>query len=238
MRGGPGERSGRVVYGVPMIGRITGRIERVSESLAVVVPPVGGEPGPIAYEVLVPGFLAPSLADRAGQSVTLVTLHYLESQNQGASYVPRLIGFEHVAQREFFELFTTVKGIGNRKALRALAREPADIAGMIAARDLRGLSSLPEIGKRMAETICAELNGKVERFLIAPAEPGPRREPKPIAGGALAEAIAALTALGETPTEADRKVRLALERLGPGAWSVEQVISAVFQGGNTQGSAR
>ncbi len=59
--------------------------------------------------------------------ITLTTFQYLESQGQGSSVIPRLVGFQSTAEREFFELFTTVKGIGNRRALRAMAEDPGVI---------------------------------------------------------------------------------------------------------------
>src|SRR5712671_6350629 len=91
---------------------------------------------------------------------------YLEGQGQGTSFVPRVLGFATPREREFFELFTTVKGLGNKRALRALAREPVEIAGAIAEKNTRALQELPEIGKRLAETVIAELTGKVEKFVV------------------------------------------------------------------------
>jgi Holliday junction DNA helicase RuvA len=106
-----------------------------------------------------------ALAARIGQPVRFHTLHYLEGQGQGSSFWPRLIGFQHAADRAFFELFTTVKGIGNRKALRALQLPFGRVAAAIAERDHALLQSLPEIGRRTAEAICVELKGKVDPFV-------------------------------------------------------------------------
>jgi Holliday junction DNA helicase RuvA len=106
-----------------------------------------------------------ALAARIGQPVRFHTLHYLEGQGQGSSFWPRLIGFQHASDRAFFELFTTVKGIGNRKALRALQLPFGRVATAIAERDHALLQSLPEIGKRTAEAICVELKGKVDPFV-------------------------------------------------------------------------
>jgi Holliday junction DNA helicase RuvA len=121
----------------------------------------------LVYEVHVPAFVVTRMSQRVGQKVTLKTLHYLESHNQGSSFLPRLAGFLSDEDRDFFELFTTVKGIGNRKALRALAIDTGQIAMAIADRDTSFLQSLPEIGKRTAETIIASLNGKVDHFASA-----------------------------------------------------------------------
>lgn len=61
----------------------------------------------------------------------------------GEGSLPRLIGFEAARDRQFFELFTTVKGIGNRKALKAMAIEPAAIAALIVAKDAKARPNYP-----------------------------------------------------------------------------------------------
>ncbi|MFO0782161.1 MAG: Holliday junction branch migration protein RuvA [Phycisphaerales bacterium] len=122
--------------------------------------------GDLTYEVLVPAADTMVLAASLGQRMTFHTLHYLEGQGQGSSFWPRLIGFRSVRDREFFELFTTVKGIGNRRALRALQLPFARVAEAIALRDLATLQSLPEVGRRTAEAICVELKGKVDAYVV------------------------------------------------------------------------
>jgi Holliday junction DNA helicase RuvA len=126
----------------------------------------------------VPAADAMSLAARIGEPVRFHTLHYLEGQGQGSSFWPRLIGFQNASDRAFFELFTTVKGIGNRKALRALQLPFGQVAEAIAARDHGLLQSLPEIGKRTAEAICVELKGKVDPFVRSLGAPAGRQPAK------------------------------------------------------------
>lgn len=215
-----------------MICRITGILEHVDDRAAIVAPPGSG----LAYEVLLPRFLAQRLASKVGESITLMTHQYLEGQGQGSSFVPRLIGFSSAHERDFFELFTTVKGIGNRKALRAMSVDPAGIAGAIAAKNARKLTELPEIGKRMAETIIAELTGKVELFL------GAEMDEALEAGSAVAgaprdavadDAIAALTVLGETRADAERMVARAIERAsrdGRTFASADALVDFMFAG--------
>lgn len=215
-----------------MICRLTGTVESVegnSVSLRV------GEG--VCYEVLVPAFMAGSLTARAGERVMFTTMQYLEGQGQGTSFVPRIIGFETAGDRRFFELFTTVKGIGNRKALRAMAAPPAEIARAIAGKDTGALKKLPEIGARMAETIVAELSGKVEPFLSA----GVSGEVVAVArsvrataySGPAGEAVEVLIALGETRDEAERRVGLGLKRAeteGSSPQSSDEVLRFVYAG--------
>lgn len=144
-----------------MIARITGMLEQIDDGEALIA-----LPGGVAHQVLVPAYLARRLAENAsGATVTLHTLEYFESQNQGASFIPRLIGFASIAERSFFELLTSVKGLGNKRALRAMAGEPGLIARAIHDRDTRALQRLPEIGPKLAELIVHELKSKVEPYV-------------------------------------------------------------------------
>ena len=150
-----------------MIARLSGILLELDGYTAVIAPEA--LPG-LAYEAMLPAYLARTLAERIGEPVGLHTIEYLEGQNQGASFIPRLIGFADSREREFFELLTSVKGLGNKRALRAMAVEPATIARAIAERDTRFLQRLPEIGPKLAELIVHELKTKADKFALSAAE--------------------------------------------------------------------
>lgn len=193
-----------------MIRKIAGRLDAVElgQSAAALIE-IGSDG--LTYEVLLPRYLADRLAaDGIGGRIELHTRQYLEAVGQGTSFIPRLIGFATEADRKFFELFTTVKGLGNRRALRAMAQEPAVIAAAIAAKDAKALQRLPEIGKRLAETIIVDLTGKVDGWLgageiaglnLAAAGVEARSRPR-----AVEAAIDTLLALGETRGDAERMI--------------------------------
>ena len=143
-----------------MISRIEGTLERVGEDRALIAV------GATAYEVSIPAADVQRLQERIGEMVVLHTLHYLESQGQGSSFWPRLIGFQSEADRAFFELITSVKGIGVRRALRALTIPFPRVAEAIVRKDLGTLVALPEIGRKTAETMVLELRDKVERHAM------------------------------------------------------------------------
>lgn len=146
-----------------MICKIHGRLENLAGSFAHIELTNG-----LTYEVMLPAYAAARLGGDIGRNVTLHTINYLEGSSSGGNMIPRLAGFLTEEDRRFFDLFTSVKNIGPRKALRAMALATHQIAAAIADRDVKMLQSLPEVGKRTAETIVAELNGKVDRFLTAP----------------------------------------------------------------------
>jgi Holliday junction DNA helicase RuvA len=149
-----------------MITRIDGILEQAGEGSVHV------RVGDVTYELLVPACDEAEWMSSVGSRVSLHTLHYLESQGQGASFWPRLIGFREPGDRDFFDLFTSVKGIGMRRALRSIAIPPARIAEAIVVRDTALLMSLPEIGKKTAETMVLELRDKVTSFAMRAGELG------------------------------------------------------------------
>jgi Holliday junction DNA helicase RuvA len=206
-----------------MIRKIAGRLEGMEGLGALVVPSGSG----LTYEVLVPAYLAERLLGQVGRSIELLTLEYLEGQGQGASFIPRLVGFGSAEERKFYELLITVKGMGNRKALKSLAIEPGAFARAIAERDARALQQLPEIGKRMAETVIAELVGKVEPFVTYDGARPSERRAVSAAKGPVADAIAALVALGESRADAERLVDR-VSSTDPTLESAEAIIGAAL----------
>ena len=123
-----------------MITRLRGKLVAVDEGKVMIAV------DSITYELLIPAADVEKHLDRISQQIEFHTLHYFEGQSQGSSFIPRLVGFSCDRDREFFQLFTTVKGIGNRKALRALIRPFGEIATAIANKDSSALLSLPELG--------------------------------------------------------------------------------------------
>ena len=187
------------------------------------------ECGAFTYELLVPATDEPRLSMQVDEMVSFHTLHYLEAQGQGSSYIPRLIGFASPEDRDFFTLFTTVRGMGNRKALRALTMPFGAVAEAIAGKNVDILKSLPEVGKRTAETIVAELHGKVDRFI----------ELKPLDDAGLSpeatgtrvlrqDTVNVLKQLGESPMRAQELVERAL-RADPQLESPDDLLAAALR---------
>ena len=221
-----------------MINRIEGILESVEETAALVVV------GEIAYEIAVPAADIPELYSRIGSRMTFHTLHYLESQGQGSSFWPKLIGFQSSKDRAFFELITTVKGIGVRRALRALTIPFARVAEAIVMKDLALLMSLPEIGRKTAETMVLELRDKMDSYTKAAStsatskSPTRKSEPKSAVGSpanatgalnasAMMDAMNVLVQLGESRIDARALIDLALER-EPDLTTANTLVSAAL----------
>ena len=203
-----------------MIAKISGTLIEVADGLALV------ELGEIAYEVMVPGYAQHLLAGKLGQQVSLYTLEYLEgSLATGGNLVPRLIGFPHSEERAFFQRFTSVKGVGLRKALKALSMPISRVAGAIEAKDAKLLQSLPGVGKRLAEQMIVELSGKLDEFALAAAA---QRGDASDWAQAHTEALEILLQLGERRADAQELIER-VRQVDPAMDRPEQIVQAVYR---------
>jgi Holliday junction DNA helicase RuvA len=202
-----------------MIVKLSGKLEYVGEDCVHVTQ------GDLTRELMVPAADIPFLQTKIGSPVTFFTLEYIEGNASFGQLAPKMLGFLRIEDKEFFDLFTTVKGIGTRKALRALAIPTGQIASAIALKDTRKLSSLPQIGKRAAEQIIAELHGKVEKFAVASA---PGAIPVEQLPDHQQLAIEALVKLGERRPEAENWVTRACQ-VDPALKDPQRIIRAVYQ---------
>lgn len=143
-----------------MIAKISGTLAGINQGETVLLERQG-----ISYEINVPAAALEELGNQLGQTVTLYTLHYLEGSISGGNMFPKLVGFISSQDREFFNFFTRVKGLGIRRGLRAFAAPVGAIASAIEQGDVQFLTTLPEIGKRTAAQLVAELKGKLEKFI-------------------------------------------------------------------------
>ena len=112
-----------------MIARLEGKLVRLDTESALV------QVGAVTYEVLLPGYCVNALSGRVSSDITLCTMEYYEGTPIGGNLVPRIIGFLSDGEKEFFKKFTSVKGIGIKKALRSLTMPIANIASAIENND-------------------------------------------------------------------------------------------------------
>ena len=139
-----------------MITKITGRLASLTETEAFLFYE------PFEYEVLVPEFTRRQLQMQIGQTITLHTIQYIDGNVQkGGRMTPRLIGFISEIEKQFFEVFCSVGGLGVKKALRAMVRPVPDVAAAIERQDVKTLATLPGIGATTAENIIAQLRRKM-----------------------------------------------------------------------------
>ena len=201
-----------------MICRLSGRVAGFSEDAVVI------ERDGMGYEVMVPASALPELQRLAGSELTLFTVQYFEGNPAGAHLIPRLVGFLSESDREFFNLFTKVRGISHRRALRAMSVPAYQLAAAIEHGDARLLTSLPEIGKKTAAQIMADLQGKLLRFLQPSAAPLPVAEMT----GAQRIAVDILVRWGDRRADAQRWVAAAVEA-DPGLKEPDAIVRAAYR---------
>ena len=139
--------------------------------------------------------------------------HHLVREDQQALY-----GFGSTEELAFFELITTVTGVGPKVGLAIVSSRPvADLQLAILQGDEGVLTAVPGVGKRLAARIILELREKVA---AAGGEAG-------VTAGGEAEVVAALEALGYTTREGREAARAAAGGLPPGAGLEERVKEAL-----------
>ncbi|RJP22827.1 MAG: hypothetical protein C4520_07310 [Candidatus Abyssobacteria bacterium SURF_5] len=203
-----------------MIARITGKLIGLREDRATV------EHNGIAYDLLIPSASMHRLRELRGKQAVFYTFHYLEGGMGVSNAIPRLAGFSCELDREFFEKLITVPGMGIKGALKAMSAPVQSIARAIEGKDVAALCSLPGIGRRTAEKVIAELNGKLAKFALIRDEgvvSGPVEEPD-----FKDEVVEVLLQLGYSTGEADVLLRQALG-LGERIETAEEMIQLIFK---------
>jgi len=208
-----------------MISHLRGRLARKNEQSSSVEIDVNG----VWYEVELPAFVWRALEEReVGSELELETFYFL-TQN---APIPRLIGFLREVEREFFRKLVTVPNVGPTTATKALVFSVSTIARWIESGDTAALGRLPAVGKRTAETIVAQLRGKVtEEALLADEGFDKPEAPRQAGPSEVArDTTDALMALGYGRSEAERLVQQVEADVQPA--TVEEAIRAVFRRAN------
>lgn len=178
------------------------------------------------YEVLIPEFTRRSLQSKQGEQISLHTMQHLEGNPMQGRLVPRIIGFLNPVEREFFEMFCSVDGVGVKKALRAMVRPVQEVAALIEEQDAKGLSALPGIGPATSERIIAKLRRKVPKFALLVGREG--ETSAEVGRDVVGDAFDVLRTLGHSEADAHRLIDAALERKKKYK-DVESLLHAVYE---------
>jgi Holliday junction DNA helicase RuvA len=188
-----------------MIASLEGVVVAISGTALVI------EVGGIGYRV----FAGPAtLAGLSIGSRSKLHTHHLVREDLQALY-----GFRSTEELAFFELITTVSGVGPKVGLAIVSSRPvADLQLAIMQGDDAMLTAVPGVGKRLAGRIVLELKEKVEAAGGSAVSDG----------GGEAEVVAALEALGYSSREGREAARTAVAALEPGA-SLEDRVKEALQ---------
>ena len=154
-----------------MIGKLQGVVDYTGDGFVIIMA------GPVGYKVYTPEYLTPK------STVAL----WIETVVREDSI--RLFGFTTMAAQNLFNMLTAVSGVGPKVAMGILGTIKTDILmSAIATGDAKTIATAPGVGKKVAEKIIVELKTRVSG---ASFDFG-----ADMAGGALADLLSALEALG------------------------------------------
>lgn len=129
-----------------MIGYLQGKPLPQKDSLLVVVNGVG-------YQVHVTGRVLAQANTQ--EEVTLYTYTHVRED------ILELYGFSQPADKEIFELLLSVSGVGPRIALAISEYGPEAISQAVQTANVGLFSSVPRVGKKLAQKIIIELKSKL-----------------------------------------------------------------------------
>ncbi|MBI4217767.1 MAG: hypothetical protein HY610_01480 [Elusimicrobia bacterium] len=158
-----------------MISQISGKVVDLNEHSVTV------QVSDIAYEILVPGSVIQFYRKQRKNSqedtkvappdtVSFYTIQYIEGTSSHGNQFMRMVGFKRKIEKDFFQLYTSVEGIGYKTALKSLVLPMQKIALAIEENDILTLKKLPHIGARTAEKMVATLRGRMKKFTLDQAD--------------------------------------------------------------------
>lgn len=151
---------------------------------------------------------------RVGERAKLHTHHLVREDLQA------LYGFGSTEELGFFELITTVSGVGPKVGLAIVSSRPvADLELAVLQGDEAVLTAVSGVGKRLAARVVLELREKVAVAAAGGLAGG---------GGAESEVAAALEALGYTSREGREAARSAVTSL-PAEASLEDRVKEALR---------
>ena len=147
-----------------MISHIKGKL--IYKSTDYLTVDVGG----LGYEVHVPLSTYYDIPEEGGE----VSLHIQTIVREDAL---QLFGFLTIEDKKFFNLLTSVSGIGPKLAMNILSGATTpEIASAIASGSVPTLTAFPGVGKKTAERMVVELKDKLKDISVtAGATPKSRR---------------------------------------------------------------
>lgn len=193
-----------------MIARLAGTILDLKTDRVVL--DVSG----VGYELSIPLGTFAALPAAGERAVLHVHTHVREDALQ-------LFGFATRDEKLVFERLISVSGIGPRVALTVLSGLPLpDLVGAIVSQNARLLSTIPGVGKKLAERLGVELKERLSGFGIGAAAGAPAAK-----ASVVDDAIGALQNLGYKAAQAEQAVEKAVASVG--ASDLNEILQAALK---------
>lgn len=178
-----------------MISFIKGQLDTVNTNSVVI------DCGGVGYEISI-GVSTFAKLPAVGEQMKIHT--YMQVRDDGIG----LYGFMSKEELHMFNMLISVSGIGPKVAVNMLgSTSPHEITVAIISGDIKAISTLPGIGKKIAGRLILELKDKIKTEAYMPYDFDTVESADTAAGeGPKNEAVAALTALGYSRSEALKAV--------------------------------
>jgi holliday junction DNA helicase RuvA len=200
-----------------MLCRIIAQLEKKEEHRIVL------NANGLFYEVFISQSVFSRLKPDSEGRVDLILYHYLSIDKNKA--IPVLVGFIDELEKDFFEKFIGVSGIGPKAALKAFKEPIASIARAIEEGDSQFLTTLAGVGKQRAKQIIAHLQGKVGRFALIK---GDKATAEPVRKEIVQEALQILKRLQYSPREAETMIKKVLA-IKSSISSAEELLNEIYR---------
>ena len=183
-----------------------------------VVVDVGG----VGYEVLIPLSTYDGLP-RTGEACRILTFDYVREDTH------QLFGFMDEEDRRMFVMLMATSGIGPKLALSALSGlSVRELKAAIVEGDIKRLSSIQGVGRKMAERMAVELKDRIGDIEGLEALTGAGAVAQE--DGRLRDAVMALIALGYKQ-DAARKMVTGVLAKSRADTTVEEIVRKALAGG-------
>jgi Holliday junction DNA helicase RuvA len=193
-----------------VIARLAGTLVEIRTN-AVVLDVAG-----VGYELSIPLGTFSALPPAGEKAVLHVHTHVREDAIQ-------LFGFATPQEKYVFERLISVSGIGPRVALTVLSGLPLpELVGAIVSQNARLLSTIPGVGRKLAERLGVELKETLAT-LGSPSAPGPAGTRTSVVD----DAIGALQNLGYKALQAEQAVEQAVRSVG--TQSLNEILQAALK---------
>lgn len=187
-----------------MIGKLRGLVDSFGDDWVLI------DCGGVCYEVFCSSRTLQSLP-RVGEAA-VVFIETIVRED-----LIRLYGFSNEVEKSWFNLLTSVQGVGSRVALAILSvMSPSELSSAVALQDKAMIGRANGVGPKLALRVVTELKGKVPAIgavdagtlgLQAALGDG-------VASGNVADAVSALTNLGYSSAQASAAVARVVAREG------------------------
>lgn len=193
---------------------ISGKVIYCGEGRLVV------ECGGVGYDLAVSTSTLIKLGN-IGQQATVYT--YLQVQEDAL----RLFGFYSLEEKAMFENLLTVSGVGPKLAIQILSgQELGQLVASIVNADVKAIASSKGVGKKTAERIVLELQGKLNADGALESILGGNAMPVATSGDEITrDAVEALMSFGISRSQAEQ----AVAKVRGNADDLESVIALAFR---------